>query len=707
MAVTEIAMHDIEVSDDRARTDHGDLEQLAASIKAVGQLQPIVVRPTERGYELVAGERRFRAQELLGAMMIRAEVRDLDDDQALVAEAVENGQRKSFTPSEYGWLGLQLEERAKAGEDMVGKLPSGDRLSERVAKALGVSDRTYRKARDIVAEHQRLEGVPAGDGSAQVAWQVCDRLVQQMDEAGKVDGVHRQFLAFRRLLELSAHDDATVAEMAAATLSRSIEERGLDLTLEVEGIESFAAQIPAGTDVADPAAADEHDVALGGSDASPPEASEPAPAWKDLSGAQREAMAHLWREGDLRYSNATTESTIYHLVADHLEALGLVSITVPPGGTLDDRVVELTDLGADVMCRFAEEWWPAQRAALSGLASDWQLVEDYAPPSPWEEAGVVFERNGGAKFRALTIIGSTTALSQVLDTLDEAEDFLEASGFTTPTRAGGDDDADGKGSAGPSELATEHDASAAPAADDAGESASEPPATQAGARPEGWPPRAEGHPSLGEMVEAGFRSAAGFYCAARQLMDSILDGDTPEEAVERLQAGPGCLSDEQLDYVLAHFDVPAPAPDLGSEPPAPIGVNEVSAVLSLEGDELAPDPSAEVPTSTTEGEVSDGAVPAPLPSEDGEPEIRRSGSPSTTYRRPAEKKRPVRLAEFGRLRVVLAEAAAVAGHLEPADVEPVLANIADVDQFIADVQGAIDVLTPFLADLRLLARPPG
>ena len=678
MAVTEIAMHAIAVSDDRAREDLGDIEELAASIQAVGQLQPIVVRPHGDGYELVAGERRYRAQELLGALMIRAEVRDLDFDQVLVAEAVENGLRKSFTPSEYAWLGIQLEERAKT-EDMVGKLPSGDRLSERVAKALGVSDRTYRKARDIVSLAAELNDDQADDETHSAAWQVCDRLVRQMDDSGKVDGAHRQFVALRRLLELAAHDDDEIVSMAESTITRAAEEPGIDLTLEVEGIESYRA--PAGSGAEEPSEREEVHGAAVGSDVTSPVASEPAeqgPAWKGLSGAQREALAHLWREGSLRYSNATTETTIYHLVADNLEALGFVSITVPPGGTLDNRCVELTDLGADVMCRYAEEWWPVQRRALTGLASDWQLVEDYAPPSPWEEAGVVFERNGGARFRALTIIGSTTSLSPVLDTLDEAEDFLEASGFETPTRAGGDDDAD--------------------------ETGSEPPATPAGARPEGWPPRAESHPSLGAMKALGF--SAAFYAAGRQLADWILDGDTPEEAVERLQAGPGHLSDEQLDYVLAHFDVPAPAPDAdpGSEPPAPEGVNEDHA---LEGGEQAPDPSTPVTATTeVEGEAPAGAVPAPLPAGDGEDEFRRSSSPSTTYRR-SEKKRPVPMAEFGRLRNVLTEAASIVATVEATDVEPVLAHIDDVDQFIADVQGAIETLTPFLADLRLLARPPG
>lgn len=627
---TEIAVDAIRVGE-RARLDLGDIGELAESIRTMGLLQPVLVRRSGDAYELVAGGRRLEAVRSLGWMLVPATVRDMTDALALLAEAVENGHRKQFAPSEAATLGMQLEERAKAGDlDVLGNLPTDDRLSARIARVFGWSDRTYRKARDIVAYEP--DTVTGGE--------LATRIETEMDSTGKVDGPHRAIRALAVIEEHARHDDAEVREMATAILASAADAPGFDLEAEATGLVSFAEQIPAGDDVADPTGTpvDEHDVAHGGSDVSPPEASEPAPAWRNLSAAQREAMAHLWRESSLRYSNKTTETTIYHVVAERLLELGLVSITVPPGGTFDSRVVELTDLGADVM---------------------------------------------------------------VLDTLDEAEDFLEASGFETPTRAGGDDDADGKGSAGPSEMATEHDDSAAPSADDEGESASELPATTGGARPEGWPPRAESHPSLTGMTEAGFKSSAPFYAAARVLMDSILEGDTPEEAVDRYQSGPQSLTDDQLDYVLAHFDVPAPAPGpvSGSEPPAPsAGVNGSHAP---EGDELAPDPSTDV-----EGEEF-GTVPATVPAADEEPEIRRSGSSSTTHlpHRKEPASRPVLTTETLTLLEALEAAAREIELVPPAEVDRALGAHSQGGALGARFVAAIDMLEDRLPGVRFVARP--
>ncbi|MBP2686521.1 MAG: chromosome (plasmid) partitioning protein ParB [Deltaproteobacteria bacterium] len=62
------------------------LEELVASIREKGILQPVLVRPTPDGYELVAGERRFRAAESAGLSTIPAVVRKLTDREALEAE---------------------------------------------------------------------------------------------------------------------------------------------------------------------------------------------------------------------------------------------------------------------------------------------------------------------------------------------------------------------------------------------------------------------------------------------------------------------------------------------------------------------------------------------------------------------------------------------------------------------------------------------
>lgn len=84
----------------RARFDEVELEELAASIAEHGLLQPVVARPVQGRYQLVAGERRVRAARLLGLEAVPALVRPLSDEQALEAALVENLQRADITPVE-------------------------------------------------------------------------------------------------------------------------------------------------------------------------------------------------------------------------------------------------------------------------------------------------------------------------------------------------------------------------------------------------------------------------------------------------------------------------------------------------------------------------------------------------------------------------------------------------------------------------------
>ncbi|MFQ5929601.1 MAG: ParB/RepB/Spo0J family partition protein, partial [Acidobacteriota bacterium] len=76
------------------------LEELAASIKEKGVLQPIVVRQSENGYEIVAGERRWRAAQKAGLDRIPAIVQDVSDQRMLEIALVENIQRDELNPIE-------------------------------------------------------------------------------------------------------------------------------------------------------------------------------------------------------------------------------------------------------------------------------------------------------------------------------------------------------------------------------------------------------------------------------------------------------------------------------------------------------------------------------------------------------------------------------------------------------------------------------
>ena len=99
--------------------DQTDISDLKVSIKEHGLLQPIVIRPVERGFEIVAGHRRFAACRLLHWRFITCKIRDLTDRQAYEIQLTENIQRRSMDPieeaeayqkyvSEYGWGGIAV-----------------------------------------------------------------------------------------------------------------------------------------------------------------------------------------------------------------------------------------------------------------------------------------------------------------------------------------------------------------------------------------------------------------------------------------------------------------------------------------------------------------------------------------------------------------------------------------------------------------------
>ncbi|MBV53948.1 MAG: chromosome partitioning protein ParB [Coxiellaceae bacterium] len=78
----------------------GALDELAQSIRSQGVIQPIVVRKTSHGYELIAGERRWRAARLAGLKEVPAIVRELADDAAIAMSLIENIQREDLNAME-------------------------------------------------------------------------------------------------------------------------------------------------------------------------------------------------------------------------------------------------------------------------------------------------------------------------------------------------------------------------------------------------------------------------------------------------------------------------------------------------------------------------------------------------------------------------------------------------------------------------------
>ena len=102
----------------RREFDPEALSELAASIEASGLLQPVIVRPAGSGYELVAGERRWRAVQQLGWARMPAVVREVDDRALLTLALIENLQRDDLSPMDEarGYDRLQSEFQVSQSE---------------------------------------------------------------------------------------------------------------------------------------------------------------------------------------------------------------------------------------------------------------------------------------------------------------------------------------------------------------------------------------------------------------------------------------------------------------------------------------------------------------------------------------------------------------------------------------------------------------
>src|SRR5687768_7543878 len=110
----------------RVRMDDGRIEELSRSIRSHGVIQPIVVRRTaDAGYEIVAGERRWRASQRAGLLKVPVVVREIPDERLLAVALIENIQREDLNPIEeavaYKRLADEYQLTQEAIADAVGK----------------------------------------------------------------------------------------------------------------------------------------------------------------------------------------------------------------------------------------------------------------------------------------------------------------------------------------------------------------------------------------------------------------------------------------------------------------------------------------------------------------------------------------------------------------------------------------------------------
>jgi len=113
----------------RTAIDDTRLDELAASIRSHGIIQPIVVRRDGHSYEIIAGERRWRASQRAGLLKVPVVVRDLPDERLLAAALIENIQRADLNPLEEALAYRRLTDDLHLTQEQIAESVGKDRSS--------------------------------------------------------------------------------------------------------------------------------------------------------------------------------------------------------------------------------------------------------------------------------------------------------------------------------------------------------------------------------------------------------------------------------------------------------------------------------------------------------------------------------------------------------------------------------------------------
>jgi ParB family chromosome partitioning protein len=113
----------------RTAMDDAKIDELSRSIKSNGIIQPIVVRKADQGYEIVAGERRWRASQRAGLLKVPVVVRDIPEERMLAAALIENIQREDLNPVEEAQAYRRLVEEHQLTQEQIAEAVGKDRSS--------------------------------------------------------------------------------------------------------------------------------------------------------------------------------------------------------------------------------------------------------------------------------------------------------------------------------------------------------------------------------------------------------------------------------------------------------------------------------------------------------------------------------------------------------------------------------------------------
>jgi len=209
----------------RTRMDEASLAQLADSISVRGVMQPVLVRPVASGrYEIIAGERRWRAAKLAGLTDIPAAVREVADEAALVMALIENIQREDLNPMEEA-AGIQrlIDEFSMTHEQAAQSVGRSRSAVTNLLRLLSLADHVQELISDgrldmghgrALLPLSRAAQVETAEAVAakQLSVRETERLVARLLRPGRVPGAAKVDADIARLAEdLSQSMGTTVA----------------------------------------------------------------------------------------------------------------------------------------------------------------------------------------------------------------------------------------------------------------------------------------------------------------------------------------------------------------------------------------------------------------------------------------------------------------------------------------------------------------
>jgi ParB family chromosome partitioning protein len=178
----------------RTQVDEAALVELTSSIEASGLLQPVVVRPRNGKYELIAGERRLRAVQRLGWTKIPAVVRDVDDPTLLTLALIENLQRDGLTAIDeaagYQRLGdefklpqTEIARRVGRNRSTIANLLRLLKLPDEVKTLVHERKLSEGHARALLSVSNESELIPLANQAVEHGWSVRDLEARARGEA--------------------------------------------------------------------------------------------------------------------------------------------------------------------------------------------------------------------------------------------------------------------------------------------------------------------------------------------------------------------------------------------------------------------------------------------------------------------------------------------------------------------------------------------